>query len=120
MPDDTFLAVVCFGADLGDLGDLYKDASGGLSVRWRDGHTDTVSRDRRGWLWDEYGDTAYRDARGHGQRGTRLPVVSRRRCDAVCTPTPPAATPPTVRRSKRGTRCSATRPSCPGPPLDPR
>lgn len=88
---DTFLAVVRFGDDLNDLGDVYRDADGLLEVRWSDGCGEPVYRDRHGWLWDDYGDTAYTGADGDERRGTRLPIVSRRRCDAVTTPTPPAA-----------------------------
>lgn len=80
MSTTEYLAVVSFGGtdDHGLLVRTGKD----LAARWPDGHADTVYRDRRGWFWDEYGDTPYPvGRRAHVDTGTRLHVVSRRRAD---------------------------------------
>lgn len=78
------LAVVTFGADP-VRGVLVRDDDGRLSALWPDGGGDVVTRDRRGWLWDEYGRDEYpgRDRWGRPNigQGTRLRVVSRRAAD---------------------------------------
>jgi hypothetical protein len=65
-PERRFVAVVRFGRDYRDRGVVFARGRE-LWVEWPDGAADRVERDRRGWLWDEYG----------GLDGTRLPVVSR-------------------------------------------
>lgn len=80
MSATVHLAVVSFDGTK-DYGLLVKTGKA-LTALWPDGHADTVYRDRRGWLWDEYGETPY-PAR-HGARvdtGTRLHVISRCRRD---------------------------------------
>lgn len=89
MPDKVFVAVVQYGDDVSDRGAVYME-DGQLIALYPDGGDDRVFRDRRGWLWDEYGDAEYparrgdpsRDADGNG-RGTRLRVVSRCEADAI-------------------------------------
>lgn len=74
------LAVVSFGGT-DDHGLLVRSGKD-LAALWPDGHADTVYRDRRGWLWDEYGETPYPARRGaRVDTGTRLHIVSRRRVD---------------------------------------
>ena len=77
----TFVAVVCYGDATHDIGTVYTDGEA-LWVEWPDGHSDMVYRDRRGWLWDEFGDTSYpRVGRGPERTGTRLPIQSRNERD---------------------------------------
>lgn len=79
--DPTFIAVVQYGDDAADIGAVF--AEGPHLVALFPGHdeetigADVVTRDRRGWLWDEYGDDEYPVGRGRTGNGTRLPVVSR-------------------------------------------
>ncbi len=71
-----FVAVVQYGTDHTDRGAVYTDGKH-LWAEWPDGGSDVVMRDRRGWLWDEYGETVFHDARGRERTGTRLPILSR-------------------------------------------
>jgi hypothetical protein len=76
------LAVVQFGEEP-MLGVVFA-GDGDLCVIWEDDHADMVFRDRRGWFWDEYGDTAAPTgsvARPDTRDGTRLRVVSRKKAD---------------------------------------
>lgn len=82
MTDDRmFVAQVCFSTYLTNVGTVWRNTTGAMWVEWSDGHADMVYRDRRGWLWSEDGDTPYRARAGldRERRGTRLPVLSRRR-----------------------------------------
>lgn len=73
------LCVVSFGKS-DDHGLLVQEGDK-LVALWPDGGADTVERDRRGWFWDEYGDTTYPAKRHRHATGTQLLVVSRRAGD---------------------------------------
>lgn len=79
----TFVAVVQYGDNANDRGNVWRDSDGSLYVTWPDGHADNVFRDARGWLWDEYGDDEAPMRRGPTATGTRLPVLSRRKMDMI-------------------------------------
>lgn len=80
MSTTEYLAVVSFNGS-SDHGRLVRSGKD-LAVLWPDGHADTVYRDRRGWLWDEYGETPYPARHGAPvDTGTRLHVISRRHVD---------------------------------------
>lgn len=85
LPLPTFLAVVCYGDDVTDLGVVVSNHDGTLTALWPDGGADNVyeveTETGARELWDEYGETPFqipgRDGVGSFERtGTRLHVVS--------------------------------------------